>query len=558
MRHLRLTGILCIALGMLVLSACQQTQGRRPPPPYNPPPSDPGPSDPGPSDPGPSDPGPSDPTPDLDASLHNVPRPRVMIVATAVENLDEQRDDEAMALIEEVFQDLGFETIDAMQLAVIKDIDDALSSNNPDKILALRTRYGCEVVVACKYDKQFVSGGSQPNAMWYYLFNGKAVRTDTAGHIASKSMKSQRPRNSYNHFVDTAQDFARAMAEKTLKAWAREMGSGIRIQLMVSKGNANVFNVLTESLLSLPNVASAVKRRFQVDTCEFEVMYEGSKEDFVAALSTLTNPALTVIGFEANRVDAEISGSLPPPPADTTPPVVTITAPAEGSLLNTALTTVTGTVDDASIKSVRIGSTKADVNGGRFSASVSLAEGLNSLEASAVDAAGNRGSDKVTVTVDTLPPEVSIMAPSDGRKLSQTEVIVGVRVVSNDVDRVEVNGVAAELFREPDTYKANITVAEGRVTITAVAFDRAGNQGNDQVAVSVDTTPPEVDGKVTVIVSGDVDDPTHVVTVNGKTVPVNSDGTWETTVDITESKIVTIVATDEFGNETTKTLDYSK
>ncbi len=491
-----------------------------------------------------------------------IPKPRVLVIATASEGIDESRDEEAQVLIEEVFQELEFETIDATQLASIKDIDDALNSPDPEareKILALRTRYGAEVIVAVKYDKQFATGGSRPNAMWWYLFNGKCFRTDTASQIASKSHKSSRPRNSFNHFGPTAQEFANLMADKVLTAWQRQQTSGLELQLFVSKGDAVSFATLQSTLQGLASVSNCVQRRFQRDTCEYAVTYNGTKEEFVVELSTLTNPAVLVTGYEANRVDCEITDAPPPPPRDTTAPVVNITTPYDGALFTSTLVTVSGTVDDRSVREIRVGGATVPVNNGSFSASVTCVEGSNTVSATATDAAGNVGSDQVSFTVDTIAPEVTIIAPQNGRNLTQVEINVGVRAVADDLDRVEVNGVPAELFRAPDTYKATIVLSEGSdIEIRAVAYDRAGNSDTDRIFVNVDTTPPEVDGAVTVVVSGQVDDPAHKVFVNGKAVTVNADGSWQTTVDLSESKIVEIVAEDEFGNRTVKVLDYSK
>lgn len=485
------------------------------------------------------------------ALSQDIPRPRIMVIATAASNMDEQRDDEAMRTIEQVFQDRGFETIDAMQLESIKDIDDALNAGDKEKILFLRTRFGCEVVVAVKYDKQMVTGGA-PNSMWWYLFNGKAVRTDTASQIASKSHKSANPRKSFNHFAPTAEEFALDMAQKIEKAWQNQQTQGLKIQFFVSRGDAATFRMLEDSMRGMPRVSACSQRRFQRDTAEYEVTYGGNVSDFVADLSNLRSPALLVTGMEGNRVDAEITSAPPPPPADTTPPQVRITSPANGSLLNQSGVTVFGTVDDRTVSQVQVNGVYASVNGGNFQANLRLNEGQNSIEASATDAAGNRGSDRVSVTVDTVGPQVSIVAPTNGKNLTETQCNVGVRVTHNgDLDYVEVNGVRAELFREPDTFKATITLAEGQnLEIRAVAYDRARNSGTDRILVNVDTTPPQVDGKVTVIVSGKVDDPSHKVTVNGTPVTVRPDGSWELTVDISQSKIVKIATEDEFGNQT--------
>lgn len=491
----------------------------------------------------------------------DIPRPRVLVIATPAAGMDEQRDDEAMRSIESVFQDRGFETIDPMQLESIKDVDDALNAGDSEKILFLRTRFGCEVVVAVKYDKQMVTGTAPPDQMWWYVFSGKAVRTDTASQIASKSLKSSRPRKSFNHFVPTAEEFAVEMATKLEQAWQNQMSRGLTIQLMVSRGDAVSFKNLETSLQALPRVSACRQRRFQRDTAEYEVTYGGDISDFVAELSNLRSPAVMVTGMEANRVDAEITDAPPPPPADTTPPLVRITSPANGTLLRSNSATIFGTVDDPTVRQVSVNGVSASVSNGNFQANnVRLNEGPNTVEAVAVDQAGNRGSDRVTLNVDTVGPQVTIVAPTNGKNLSELQVNVGVRVVHDgDLDYVEVNGVRAELFREPDTFKALITLTEGQNReIRATAYDRAGNAGSDRILVNIDTTPPQVDGKVTVIVSGQVDDPSHKVTVNGRLVTVRPDGSWETEVDISESKIVRIVAEDEFGNQTVKVLDYSK
>lgn len=493
------------------------------------------------------------------AVAQDVPKPRILVVATAAAGMDESRDEEAQALIEEALQDLGFETIDSTQLASIKDVDDALNKGDKEKILALRTRYGAEVIVAVKYDKQFATGGAPGSQMWWYLFNGKAVRTDTAAQITSKSTKSPRPRNSFNHFVDTAKLFAQEIGDKIVQAWQKEATQGLKIQLMVSRGDASTFSMLSDSLSKLPTVASCAQRRMQRDTAEYEVLYKGTKDQFIVDLQNLQSPAVKVTGYEANRVDAEITSAPPPPPADTTPPYVTISQPAEGALLNSTRVQVNGTVDDPSVRTVSVNGVQANVSNGGYSASISLTEGANTITAIATDPAGNQGRATRSVTVDTQPPGVSIVAPQNGRNLSQLETSVGVKVTGDDVVRVEVNGVPAELFRAPDTWKATIKLQEGQnIEIRAVAYDRANNQGSDRVLVNVDTTPPEIQGNVTVIVSGKVDDPSHKVTVNGTPVRVNADGSWQTTVDISKSKIVTIEAEDEFGNKTVKVLDYSK
>ncbi len=119
-------------------------------------------------------------------------------------------------------------------------------------------------------------------------------------------------------------------------------------------------------------------------------------------------------------------GLVPPPPTDTTAPVVAITSPAAGATVPTRTTAVSGTAGTAvgDDKTVRIeiypGTSAvgrlvqtriADIRtNGTWSATTDqLADGTYTVKASQGDAAGNTGSRTVTFTVDTTatPPAVS-------------------------------------------------------------------------------------------------------------------------------------------------------
>lgn len=104
-----------------------------------------------------------------------------------------------------------------------------------------------------------------------------------------------------------------------------------------------------------------------------------------------------------------------------------------------------------------------------------------------------------------------------------------------------------------------------------VLFDADDNDGNSAAQVSViftvDTVPPTLNvdaptaGLVTNVaacaVSGTTNDATSspvTLTVNGSVVTVNADGTWSTSIQLSEgSNTITIVATDAAGRSTTIT-----
>ncbi len=83
-------------------------------------------------------------------------------------------------------------------------------------------------------------------------------------------------------------------------------------------------------------------------------------------------------------------------------------------LAGTRTITVTGTVDDPQAV-VTVNGTAATVSGGNFSASVTLTEGNNTITATATDPAGNSASASVTVSLDTVPPVITISFPANGQ-----------------------------------------------------------------------------------------------------------------------------------------------
>jgi len=92
----------------------------------------------------------------------------------------------------------------------------------------------------------------------------------------------------------------------------------------------------------------------------------------------------------------------PPPPVDTTPPSISITAPPEGSIFTSAGITVNGTASDnvgVSRVEARVGTGAWALASGNTSWSVDLqlAEGTNTIEARATDAAGNTANATVPV-----------------------------------------------------------------------------------------------------------------------------------------------------------------
>jgi putative lipoic acid-binding regulatory protein len=284
------------------------------------------------------------------------------------------------------------------------------------------------------------------------------------------------------------------------------------------------------------------------------------------------------------------------PPPDTTPPTVSVTAPANGATVSGTVTVSANAADNVGVVGVQFFgdgmSLGAEDTSAPYSISVDTtasSNGPHTLTAVARDAAGNRTtSAPVTVTInntvpDTTPPTVNITSPANGATLSGT-----ITIAANASDNVGVAGVqfrldganlGAEDTASPYSFSWNTGgAANGSHTLTAVARDAAGNQTTSTaVTVTVsngpppDTTPPTVNinspanGATvsgTVTITANASDNVGVVGVQffGDGMSLGAEDTsapYSISVDTTASSngqhTLTAVARDAAGNQTTST-----
>ncbi|MEY4722933.1 MAG: hypothetical protein RLZZ324_446, partial [Candidatus Parcubacteria bacterium] len=207
----------------------------------------------------------------------------------------------------------------------------------------------------------------------------------------------------------------------------------------------------------------------------------------------------------------------PPPPADTTPPSVAFSSPLSGAILS-------GTVSISATATDNVGVTQVVFkNGSAVLAADSAApyalsldtaalpNGSLTLAATASDAAGNVSTTTRTFTVsnavtpppDTVPPTLSFTSPAAGSSISGTATIA--------VNAVDDTAVASVQFKNGTTLLATDTIApyalsldttalaNGPITITAVASDDAGNATTASRAFTVANVvvpPPDVTAPV--------------------------------------------------------------
>jgi thermitase len=197
---------------------------------------------------------------------------------------------------------------------------------------------------------------------------------------------------------------------------------------------------------------------------------------------------------------------------DTTPPTVSIGAPASGATVAGTLSVEGSATDNVGVTKIELdvdGAAVATAASSPFSFSwnsATTSNGSHSISVKAYDAANNVGSASVTVSVSnaTPSPVVSIATPLPGASVSGTVSVDGTASDTVGVTKIEldVDGAAvATATSSPFSFSWNSAgQTDGSHTLALKAFDAANNVGSAAVTVSVDnplppppdTTPPVV------------------------------------------------------------------
>ena len=191
----------------------------------------------------------------------------------------------------------------------------------------------------------------------------------------------------------------------------------------------------------------------------------------------------------ARAVSLALGGA--PPPADTTPPAVSIISPSDGTAVSGAVSVQISASDDTGVASVSLsldgallGTDTTNPYGFSWS-SLAATNGTHILTATARDGAGNTATTSINVTVnnaaDTTPPSIIITSPANGSRVSGI-----VSVLVNAVDDVGV--VRVELYIDGNLQATSASVpfttrwnarraAAGAHSLMCKAYDAAGNAG---------------------------------------------------------------------------------
>ena len=171
-------------------------------------------------------------------------------------------------------------------------------------------------------------------------------------------------------------------------------------------------------------------------------------------------------------------------------PSVTISSPTNGQFYNTLVTDITFVPTDAN---GNLNQCWYSLDGGlTFSSPVTCTDGVaniftgltanqgvNTWIVYANNLAGNVGSDTVTFTVDTIAPMITLITPTQGETLTDTQVTLSVGVNEPSTVTYSLDGGPAITMTEttPGVYESNqLNLNDGQsYTVVFCATDLAGN-----------------------------------------------------------------------------------
>lgn len=214
--------------------------------------------------------------------------------------------------------------------------------------------------------------------------------------------------------------------------------------------------------------------------------------------------------------DATLGESLKLRVKEKVAPIITITYPTASALITNNKPSIAWKVTDAdsgvnsgSIKitidsgsAITAGITKTAITDGyqcTYTPTAALSDGSHTIKIDAADNDGNAATQKsVTFKIDTVPPTLSVTAPTNG--LITNKAACTVTGTTNDITSspvtvtVKLNSGSAEAVTvgADGSFSKALTLVSGSNTITVVATDSAGKSTTVTRTVTLDTVAPTI------------------------------------------------------------------
>lgn len=243
-----------------------------------------------------------------------------------------------------------------------------------------------------------------------------------------------------------------------------------------------------------------------------------------------------------------------------------VLAPVDNSITAIAKQEISGTVNGA--LTVTVAGIPVAVTDNKWSVSVDLVSGLNTISIVATDVAGNTSSSKRSITFDASKPDLAVLIPAQDIAVNVPNVLVSGTVSDTTELIVEysVNGVVSVVPVTSGVYSFNVNfAAAGNYPVVVTARDAAGNTSTVVRNIIYDNTPPvltlnPVAGVMPTKLSGSVEAGSSVVVKDGVRQigsAVIANGMWSADLAGVVYDSLLVVATDAAGNSTSKSLVYN-
>src|SRR5690606_39328898 len=120
-----------------------------------------------------------------------------------------------------------------------------------------------------------------------------------------------------------------------------------------------------------------------------------------------------------------------------------------------------------------------------FTFATTLVEGDNLFTLHARDLAGNESRQALTITLDTIPPELAVASPADNLTTNKNTVTITGAV--NEPATVMLNGFPLTLDKNR-AFSTTRTLEEGQNSFALQATDLAGNQTQDRKSTRLNSS----------------------------------------------------------------------
>ena len=196
-----------------------------------------------------------------------------------------------------------------------------------------------------------------------------------------------------------------------------------------------------------------------------------------------------------DRLTANSNSKIQPLVADTNRPIVKIDQPINGATFNQTQVTVSGTVADESVTSIKVNNVTATFNGSTYLATVPLNIGTNTITAVATDAFNNIGQSQVMVSLGDGANQLPVVNASNDLNVSLPAQATLTGTVTDDgkptppgqvtIAWSKVSGPGTVTFSSPSTAITNAGFSTAGVYVLQLSASDGQLSSSDRVTVTV-------------------------------------------------------------------------